>query len=161
GVNSVRRDDGGRRFFVLTAGRTGSSLLAAILADAGAEFGMQPPKAWDPGTGAMEGADLRRACKWVRYAYQISPERPGIGIQRCLWSIFRSLGKMRMRRLLEDARYVKGDDAHLIVNPAFRQGFLPTVIISYRRFEESAVSLAPMRGHPTLEGLVDSYTRTN
>ena len=45
-------DNDNRRFFVVTVGRTGSSLLASILADAGADFGVQSEDKWDAGGGA-------------------------------------------------------------------------------------------------------------
>lgn len=155
----MQSDEKRRRYFILTSGRSGSTLLAAILADAGAEFAMPAPQAWNAGTGAMEGVDLLRASAWLRRAYQISPERPPAGIPRWRWAVYRSLGKAQVRRLLENARYVKGSDVDLMVNPAFRMGFLPSVIISYRRFEECAISSTTMRGHTTMEGLAAAYNR--
>jgi len=155
----MQSDEKRRRYFILTSGRSGSTLLSAILADAGAEFAMPAPQAWNAGTGAMEGVDLHRASAWLRSAYQISPERPPAGIPRWRWGVYRSLGKAQVRRLLESARYIKGSDVDLMVNPAFRMGFLPSVIISYRRFEECAISSTTRRGHTTMEGLAAAYNR--
>jgi uncharacterized membrane protein YkvA (DUF1232 family) len=155
----MQSDEKRRRYFILTSGRSGSTLLSAILADAGAEFAMPAPQAWNAGTGAMEGVDLHRASAWLRSAYQISPERPPAGIPRWRWVVYRSFGKAQVRRLLENTRYIKGSDVDLMVNPAFRMGFLPSVIISYRRFEECAISITTMRGHTTMEGLAATYNR--
>jgi hypothetical protein len=150
-----------RRCFVLTVGRTGSTLLATILADAGADFGLQTPTKWDPGSGQMEHTELRRAATWMRYAYQISADRPPIGIRRYLWDIFRSLGKRHVKRLVSQARFIKGEDADFLVNPAFRMGYLPSIVISYRRFEDYAASTATMRGHSMLPTLASYYNRVN
>jgi hypothetical protein len=157
----MAKEDDRRRYFVLTAGRTGSTLLATILADAGADFGLPVPDRWHPGTGEMEHATLLRATKWMRYAHQLSPDRPPIGFRRYLWDVYRSFGKAQVKRLLAAARFVKGEDADFIVNPAFRMGYLPSVVISYRRFEDYAVSTAPMRGHTNLETLAAYYNRVN
>ena len=42
------------KYFIVTVGRTGSSLLCAVLADASADFGMKAPEDWDPRRGVME-----------------------------------------------------------------------------------------------------------
>src|ERR1700730_10918875 len=89
-----------RRVFILTSGRSGSTLLASILADAGAAFGMRTPERWDPGTGDLEHRELHRMGAWMGYAYDLSPDRPGIGLRRYLWDFYRSMGKARLRRLL-------------------------------------------------------------
>lgn len=159
--SDLRGDSGRRRVFVLTAGRSGSTLLASILADAGGDFGMPIPERWDPGTGALEHDDLRRAALWMRLAHQISVDRPPIGYRRIRWTIFRSLGKSRAKRALRRARFLKCVDADLLVNPAFRMGFLPTIVVSYRRFEDFVASAALMRNHTTLETLAANYTRSN
>ena len=44
-----------RRTFVLTFGRSGSSLLCALMSDAGADFGLAAPLQWDPRDGVLEG----------------------------------------------------------------------------------------------------------
>jgi hypothetical protein len=150
-----------QRFFILSSGRSGSTLLAAVLADAGAEFGVGTPEQWDPGTGALEHRELHRVAAWMGYAYDLSPDRPGIGPRRYLWDIYRSIGKTRLRRLLRIARYVKGQGADFAVQPAFKMGYFPTIIVSYRRFEDFATSSGLKRGHSNLETLVKYYNRVN
>jgi hypothetical protein len=150
-----------RRVFILSSGRSGSTLLASILADAGAEFGMHAPEQWDPGTGALEHPELHRMAAWMGYAYDLSPDRPGIGLRRYLWDFYRSMGKSRLRNLLGAARYIKGEGADFAVQPAFKMGYFPTIIVSYRRFEAFATSSGLMRGHSNLETLVKYYNRVN
>lgn len=147
------------RVFILSSGRSGSTLLAAILADAGADFGMQVPERWDPGTGDLEHAELHRMGRWMQYAYEVSPDRPGLGVGRCLWAFYRSMGKARLLRLLRAARYIKGEGADFAVLPAFKMGYFPTVVVSYRRFDEVAVSSGLMSGHSNLESLAKYYNR--
>ncbi|HXP76426.1 MAG TPA: hypothetical protein VN823_19960 [Stellaceae bacterium] len=150
-----------RRVFILSSGRSGSTLLASILADAGAEFAMRTPEQWDPGTGALEHPELHRMAAWMGYAYDLSADRPGIGPRRYLWDFYRSMGKSRLRSLLRVARYIKGEGADFAVQPAFKMGYFPTIIVSYRRFEAFATSSGLMRGHSNLETLVKYYNRVN
>jgi len=150
-----------RRVFILSSGRSGSTLLASFLADLGAEFGMRTPDQWDPGTGDLEHPDLHRMAAWMGYAYDLSPDRPGIGPRRYLWDFYRSMGKSRLRRLLRAARYIKGEGADFAVQPAFKIGYFPTIVASYRRFEAFATSSGLMRGHSSFETLVKYYNRVN
>jgi hypothetical protein len=136
-------------------------LLASFLADMGAEFGMRTPEQWDPGTGALEHPDLHRMAAWMGYAYDLSPDRPGIGARRYLWDFYRSMGKSRLRRLLRAARYIKGEGADFAVQPAFKMGYFPTIVVSYRRFEAFATSSGLMRGHSNIETLAKYYNRVN
>jgi len=159
GAAETHVDPERRRVFILSSGRSGSTLLASILADAGAEFGMRTPEQWDPGTGALEHRDLHRMAAWMGYAYDLSVDRPGIGPRRYLWDFYRSMGKSRLKRLLRAARYIKGEGADFAVQPAFKLGYFPTIIVSYRRFEAFATSSGLMRGHSNLETLVKYYNR--
>jgi hypothetical protein len=161
GAAETQTDPERRRVFILSSGRSGSTLLAATLADAGAEFGMRTPEQWDPGTGDLEHPELHRLATWMGYAYDLSADRPGIGLRRYLWDFYRSMGKSRLRSLLREARYVKGEGADFAVQPAFKMGYFPTVIVSYRRFEAFATSSGLMRGHSNIETLVKYYNRVN
>ncbi len=153
--------DDGRRFFVVTSGRTGSTLLCAILADCGAGFAMPTPPIWDTARGDMEHPELRRGADLMRRAYEISPERPPPGLRRVAWSVLRSRAKARLKRLMRQATYVKGENLDLMVQPAFKLGYTPTIILSYRRFEETAISASLRSGHATLQILARYYERLN
>ena len=65
-------DNDNRRFFVVTVGRTGSSLLASILADAGADFGVQSEDKWDSGGGAYELPSLEPVVQQFECINEIS-----------------------------------------------------------------------------------------
>jgi hypothetical protein len=124
---------GDQRFFIVTAARTGSTLLSTILADAGADFGMPTPQRWDRAGGDLEHPDLWRALRYFRSAKQ--------------W----------LRAGLGGARFAKVYGAHDLVRPAFKIGYFPIVILSYRRFEDQALSLGLMHAHATLDSLRDNY----
>ncbi|HYC14851.1 MAG TPA: hypothetical protein VEC75_11410, partial [Stellaceae bacterium] len=66
-----------QRFFILTTGRTGSSLLSAIMAEAGADFGPQLAieRRTVRGT-SMEHPGIRRAAYHFRQALAESPRKP-------------------------------------------------------------------------------------
>ena len=146
-----------RRFFIITASRTGSSLLSAILADAGASFGMEAPQHWNPSGGALEHPDLLRAARYYRRAAAIAPARPRFGIARLRWVAYRSLAKRRLREALAGARFVKLENTHDLIRPAFRLGYFPTIIVNYRAFEDQAVSLGMLHTHATWESLRDRF----
>jgi hypothetical protein len=150
-----------RRFFIINAGRTGSTLLSVILADAGADFAMAAPPCWDRGGGDMEHPDLLAAWRRIVAAHTLSATRPAPGYRRHRWTILRSLGKRRLRAVLGKAQFVKVDEAHLLVRPAVKMGYFPSIILSYRRFEDHAVSYGLMDRAADLEGLVAHYNRVN
>ncbi len=153
--------EGDRRFFIVTASRTGSSLLAAILADAGAMFGMDAPCHWDPSGGALEHPDFLGAAHYYRSAAAIAPERPArFGIARLRWVAYRSLAKRRLREGLARARYIKLEAAHELIRPAFCLGIFPTIIVSYRSFAEQAVSLGMLRPDANWDFLRARYQST-
>jgi hypothetical protein len=150
-----------RRFIIITTGRTGSSLLSAILADAGADFAMDVPKRWDPSEGKMEHPDAIHACRWFRAADKISTVKPHAAIGRYRWTFFNSLGKLWLRSALSKAKFLKAVDGHLLVRAAVKLDFFPSVILSYRRFEECAISSSMMVSNTNLCTLVERYKRVN
>jgi hypothetical protein len=150
-----------RRFFIVTSGRTGSSLLAAILADAGADFAMSVPARWDPSGGEMEHPDAAIAGDFFRAAEDISVGRPHGWIDRCRWRLLKSAGKRRLRAALHEARFVKAVDGHVLIRPAFKLGFFPSVILSYRRFDEYAISSSLMVPETSIDAIAARYRSAN
>lgn len=148
-----------RRFFIVNPGRTGSTLLAAILADAGANFCFETPESWDPTTGGMEHEEIRAACYHFRKAYEISQGRPSFALTKYLWDIHRHYGKKHLKAVLDKAHYVKADNLDLAVQPAFQLGFFPCVILNFRNFEDHARSASVRSGHATVAPLVHYYNR--
>jgi len=53
-----------KKFLIIGTGRCGSSLIASILANAGANFGIPPVRKWNRKSGTLEHPYLIEAYKW-------------------------------------------------------------------------------------------------
>lgn len=147
-----------QRFFVVNAGRTGSSLLCAILAGAGADFGVPADASWSADDGAFETPAVTRAAAWFGKARQLSVEKPPWP-RRWLWDIARHRGKHHLKRALA-APFVKGPNLDLAIQPAVKLGYQPRIIVSYRSFPAQAMSLAQRSAHRDVTSLEAYYRRT-
>ncbi len=133
--------------------------MGAVLADAGADFGIAAPASWDPRTGQMETDEIRRAAHHFRRAYDISEGRKFIlspVIER----------KLRLRRArhwlraaLADSRFLKIGDLDLVVQPAFKLGYVPAVIVNFRQLEPMLPSLLVGRTYVGPDELAREYVR--
>ena len=145
------------RFFIITAARSGSTLLSAILADAGGDFGMAIPKEWDRTGGDLEHPGLAPVFSCFSRAEMISKERPRFGISRLRWVLYRSYGKKKLHAVLSACRFAKHYNVYKLVRPAFKIGYFPKVILSYRQFEDQAVSFGLMHPHADWALLCNNY----
>ena len=149
-----------QRFFVITAGRTGSTLLASILADAGANFGMPPATEWQVSRGGdMELPDARRAANRFRIAFERSPRKPVSVAAKHIWMHHVSAGKRHLAHALKQACFLKAVNLDLAVPHAIKLGYFPKVIVSYRPFAEYAVSSSQMLGSRPVSVLQEDYER--
>ena len=150
-----------RRFFVVTPGRTGSTLLATILADAGADFSVASRDDWDAARGGwMEHADIRRASNHFRIAFECAPSKPRSLFSRIAWSYHRAAGKRYLRRALQRAVYVKAMHLDLAIPFAIKLGYFPQVIVNYRPFGAQAMSFSQMMINWSVDALAATYNRT-
>ena len=124
-------DNDNRRFFVVTVGRTGSSLLASILADAGADFGVQSEDKWDAGGGAYELPSLEPVVQQFECMNEISFRWPYGLLARLRWTAARHRAKVGLKAMLSQARFFKGEIDQM-VHWSARLGYSATVIVSYR-----------------------------
>ncbi|MFT4563631.1 MAG: hypothetical protein ACI9BW_003387 [Gammaproteobacteria bacterium] len=147
------------RYFVLTLGRTGSSLLAATLADAGADFGIDVPGGWDPRTGQMEGRDIKIAAHHYRRAYDISIGRKYVLSPAIETKIRVQRARRHLKRALTRGRFLKIGDLDLVVQPSFKLGYSPRVILNYRQLELNLPSLLVGRTHVGPDQLAEEYVR--
>ncbi len=145
------------RFVIVTPGRTGSSLLAAILSDSGADFGIGA-KDWSESEGAFEHPDLVAAARSFSKARKLGIERP-LAPKKYLWDIHRHMGKARLKRFVRHVEYLKGPDLDLIVRPMFNLGYFPRVIVNFRAFFGQAQSLYMRSAHHGFEALHERYCR--
>lgn len=147
-----------RRFFILTLGRTGSSLLSSILSDAGANFGGLKDADWDRTGGAFEHPKLISVVRSFRKMDEISQRRPLQLLPRFKWDIARHHAKSALRDVLSDVAYVKGELEHA-VHWAARLDYVPKIIVSYRRFGPLYESIGHM--HPQLPHVhAEQYTKS-
>jgi len=120
------------RYLIVGTGRSGSSLLSAILADAGANFNMPKMSSWDRKTGAYEHPKLHSAYKWYSRSQKITksvlPSQP-----------LRRFFEIRMRRdlskLLCNTIFLKSTGLIWLVQPIYKLVYQPKIIVSYRKFE--------------------------
>jgi hypothetical protein len=150
-----------QRYFVVTAGRTGSTLLAAILGDAGADFDLPVPDDWNTARGgAMVLPEIRRATKHFRLAFDNARRKPWIPPAQWIWSWHRSLGKRNLKSALDKAIYVKANDLDLAIPYSVKVGYFPRVIVSYRAFAPHALSYSQMLINWSVETMAMDYDRT-
>lgn len=148
------------RFIMVTTGRSGSSLLAAIIADAGGDFGFPSEDEWDPESGAMEHPAAQQASQLFRRAYYLRRAKRLFIFYKYLIDIRRSLGKKKLRKVLKEARFVKAGSMDLWVWHLTKMGYRPRIIATYRRFEDNARSLFVMTGMG-FDDIVEYYCRIN
>ena len=153
-------DDGRKRYFIVNTGRCGSTLLTVILADAGADFGLPTPGGWDPAGGDMEHPEIVRISRLFRRAAYIAPGKRYFLFYKYLADARRSLGKRRLRAVLERLHYAKADNLTLWIWHIAAMGYRPQIILSYRRFGPTARSYFLARGL-SIERLATYYRRVN
>src|SRR5271163_3957531 len=87
------------RYFVVNSGRSGSTLLSVILAEAGAQFDLPIPRSWNPVGGEMEHPLGLRATAAFRRTSQAGSTKPEGWLQRRAWQLHRSHGRRALRKL--------------------------------------------------------------
>ena len=147
------------RYFVVTIGRTGSSLLAAVLADAGADFGLTVPKRWDPRSGQVESRAIKKAAHHYRRAYDIGRGRKYLLSPAVETKCRLRRGRRYLAGALRASHFVKIGDLDLLIQPAFKLGYQPRVILNYRLFEATLPSLLVGRTHVGADQLCEEYVR--
>jgi len=146
--------DNKRRYIIVTVGRTGSSLLAAILADAGADFGMSTVSDWNPKSGAYEHGLFWSAYAWHSRADKIDKSLipNALGWQ---WAQHRS--QSHLTELMEQADYAKYPGGGIwLVHQIAKLGYDVRVIVNYRDFAGYAKSRY-LRFGWGIQRIVDTY----
>jgi hypothetical protein len=137
-VNSYRdRSQDRQRFLIVGTGRSGSTLLAGILAQAGANFAMAKVTSWDPKSGEYEHPLIHSARRWQSRAQKV---RESLLPDVLLYRFCERRMQRDLQTLLDAAQYVKSTDLVWLVHPIYRLSFWPRVIVSYRPFVDYARS---------------------
>ncbi len=151
-----------KRYFILTPGRSGSSLLGRILADCGAEFPGDTPESWDPLGGAFESSELGRTTLLFAQAHRLYAEKlytPGFRLfYKKLVTYKRYKGKKRLAGLLNSYSFFKETaNLHFTVRPAADLGYRPVIIVNNRDFQTWLGSLYPGARAHSIESLTEYY----
>lgn len=140
------------RYLIVGTGRSGSSLLAAVLAHAGADFGMADREEWSRRGGAYEHPLLISAYRWYRRSKRLQETFiPHPVSEYCL-----NRAKKDILKLSREAHYAKYPPATQIVHLFKSVSLYPVVIVSYRSFESYAAS-SFLRHGLTMQDLADKY----
>ena len=134
------------RYFIVGIGRTGSSLLSAILSDSGGNFGLNNVRDWDKSSGAFEHPDIIYISKHFRRASYLTKNKRSNIITKYNIDVRKHLAKSKAKKILKKVQYVKSDNLDLWVWYSIKMGYKPKIIISYRNFFEVAQSLYVMTG---------------
>lgn len=125
------------KFLNVSTGRCGSTLLSAILAHAGADFGMGNNKEWNRASGDYEHPDLDTAYKWHRAGQFIHQE---IWPFNRLSNICRTKRDRAIRSVFDNVKYAKTIELVHLIQPIEKLGYDFRIILTYRDFEGFARS---------------------
>lgn len=124
-------------YLIVGTGRSGSSLLAAILSQCDADFGLDKKTTWDRVKGAFEHPDLHNAYAAMSKAKKISesliPDKFGR-------KYFDSKCDVALERVMSKAIFAKSSKLIWLVQRIYKLGYKPNIIIQYRRFDDYAAS---------------------
>jgi len=131
------------KFLIVGTGRNGSSLLCAILANAGADFGVPVREEWDRAKGAFEHPAVHAAYKWYTRADKIKkslvPERFGYAycLRKCdalsekLFKEADFVKSSRLIRLVERMIHAPGRDIRIV---GIYRNFSDYLMSRYKKF---------------------------
>jgi len=125
--------------FIISSGRAGSTLCGALLATAGANFGVEDVKDWDKKAGAYELKEIGKASE--HHSREVNLKKYShISLHR-MWH--RKYHRYMAKRYAERA-FIKADFFKLsnstLARMAKKQGYHPKLIILYRPFPEYNMS---------------------
>ena len=145
---------GKQRFLIATMGRSGSSLLSAILATAGADFGLgTTPTEWKRKRGEYESQGL--ALPYIAYRlYELLPSWPSL--LRYTKKFLRNRMKKSLSTTLQKATYLKSPILVYLTQDIYGLGYSPKLIISYRAFHKLAQSIY-LNSRRSYSAIVEAY----
>jgi hypothetical protein len=127
-----------RRFLIASDGRTGSTLISAILGAAGMDLGMSPVDDWNPLGGAYEHPGLDRLNRTLETAEHLTELAERFPCLNAVTRFYRSLAKRHVRGLMKRGQCVKCSP--LAAAYVFKLGLMPQIIAVYRDFGDLARS---------------------
>lgn len=145
------------RYFIASQGCSGSSLLAAILDECGADFGPASSE------GRWNSRDIDRAIACAHLATRnFGPDASVLG--RTAYRFWRSHAKRLLRSALRDADFSKNRWNTSVLPLVERLGYRPVMILSYRSPAEVALGdMVQLKNPPStfmpalLQAYMDSF----
>lgn len=119
------------RYLIVGPGRSGSSLLSAILVNTGASFDLPVLENWESRAGAYEHPRIYAARRWQARMLKVDDSRIPSRIRGAFCN---KRMEHDLREVLERACYVKSSDLIWLVHPIYKLGYWPQIIVSYRDF---------------------------
>lgn len=148
-----------RRCFLLSTGRCGSSLLAAILSEAGADFGEPYTGQWNERTGAFESFGIGRATALYQRSLALRSASHLSTWRMLCRKWYRGLSRIYLRRALKRTAFAKcGDSAIPLL--ARKLGYRPDIVFLYRHYIDQTFSAHQRHGSDYVE-LMDKYFSRN
>ena len=149
-------EDSKTRYLVIGTGRSGSSLLSAILDDAGANFAMGNVKSWNPSWGEYEHSLLHVAEAWRSRIQKIR----GSVLPDRLEAFCEPRMNRALSRLFDQAEFAKSVPLVDMVDVIYRLGLKPVLIVNYRAFQDYARSICLSRPFWDMPRLMERYVST-
>lgn len=116
------------RHLLVGTGRCGSSLLSAILADSGANFGMGRVDGWKRSAGAYEHTKLQKACREFAISRKFAEKADCWWLHRKFRRFHMSNAKRALRGLLSEADFLKSMDLVWLTHTIFKLDYSPKII---------------------------------
>ncbi len=142
------------KYLIVTTGRSGSNLFAAICADAGANFDIPGLPQQNRMNFRSEHLTLIAAYKWFSRAQKISKSLLPSALGQRFCEI---MMKARLSEVLGRATFLKSAILVWMVHPIYQLGFRPHILVAYRKFSGYCFDKYKKNGWKAPE-LLDTYT---
>lgn len=152
-------DPGDERFLIVCTGRDGSTLLSAILAAAGANFGEPEKRDWDPRGGAYESWAAARASAHYNRFIDLNEDSFLSRWMRLKRRYHRLWAKTLAKRYFSRVHFAKIGAAHRFPQLVRLVGFRPVIVLLYRDYHTQFAS-AFVRKPFSYGELADKYFST-
>lgn len=146
------------RYFIVSSGRAGSTLLSSIIAQAGADFGCGDSAQWDRRAGAFELKIGSHAAEHHNRAIALKDNSHISRWQMLRRKYHRSMAKKNTRKLMQQAQWIKLSSSG-VIRMARAVDYQPRVILLYRPFANYAYS-SFLRSGRHVPQMIEHYYNT-
>jgi len=129
--------DSNERYLIVGIGRCGSSILSAICANAGADFGMPTQKHWNRDSGAYEHPAMLEAFRASRSAAKLKESLLPEAFGR---RYYKTKTKRKLAHALREATFLKTLGQYQLTPLVYKLGYTPKLIVVYRQVPDFLAS---------------------